>query len=206
MKILNLGSGSGRIKPLVIEEKKLDHYFLLHVDRMEVDGFKSDFPKLVEMMDNFSKQPSMVGKQIYEYMLPCYTWEKFSDVWPIKFDYVSLYRILEHVSMRDVLYFLYCVANLTEIGGEIDIIVPNMKVLSKLLLQEDVTTKSFEATNILLTTEILNEPYDPHASLWTPDRIRYFTQLENRFEVINIIDEFEFDGRSIYLRATLKRI
>jgi hypothetical protein len=206
MKILNLGSGSGRIKPLVIGERQLEHYFLLHVDRMEIDGHKSDFPKLVEMLDNFSKQPLIAGKQIHEYLLPGYTWEKFSDVWPITFDYVSLYRILEHVPMRDVLYFLYCVANLTSIGGEVDIIVPNMKILAKLLLQEDVSLKSFESTNILLTTEILNEPYDPHASLWTPDRITYFCQLENRFEVTNIIDEFEFDGRSIYLRATLKRI
>ena len=65
---------------------------------------------------------------------------------------------------------------------------------------------NFEAHNITLTTELLNEPSCPHASIWTPDRAYYFFGLEGRFEISVYHTNYEFDGRDIYLRFLARRI
>jgi len=66
--------------------------------------------------------------------------------------------------------------------------------------------ENFEAHNILLTTELLNEPGCPHASIWTANRAYYFMELEKRFRVGYMNAEFEFDGRNIYLRFWGERL
>ena len=65
---------------------------------------------------------------------------------------------------------------------------------------------NFQAHNILLTTELLNEPSCPHASIWTPERARYFFELEGRFNVTYMVNNFLFDGRQIYMRFMAERI
>jgi hypothetical protein len=119
---------------------------------------------------------------------------------------ITLYRYLEHVPKTDVLYFIYLLSTTVEINGLIDIIVPNYKDLANRILTEDVDSKDFEADDIVTTFELLNEPYDPHASIWTAERIYKFFELEGRFEVIDVMSNYEFDGRDIYLRALVKRI
>jgi hypothetical protein len=64
----------------------------------------------------------------------------------------------------------------------------------------------FPEHNILLTTELLNEPSCPHASIWTRNRAKYFFSLEGRFEVPHTWDSVKFDGRDIYLRFKANRI
>jgi hypothetical protein len=121
------------------------------------------------------------------------------------FDRVTIYRFLEHVSFTQVLYFIYLVSTVTTSGSVVDIIVPNYTTLANMILKEDVYNKSFEAQNILLTTELLNEPSCPHASIWTPERANYFWELEERFVVEEIESNFNFDGRDIYLRFKARR-
>jgi hypothetical protein len=75
-----------------------------------------------------------------------------------------------------------------------------------MLLEESTKSPNFEGENILLTTELLNEPSCPHASIWTPERAEYFWQLEKRFVVYDMFDKYEFDGRDIYMRFLLKRV
>ena len=86
------------------------------------------------------------------------------------FDSVAIYRFLEHVSFTQVNYFLYLVSTVTRSQGFIDIIVPNYRTLAKMLLEEKMD-ENFESSNILLTTELLNEPSCPHASIWTYQRL-----------------------------------
>jgi len=134
------------------------------------------------------------------------------DIWQflertvLKFHRIYIYRFLEHVSFTKVLYFIYLLSTVTRRNAQIHIIVPNYKLLAKMLLNEDVLNSDFEKNNILLTTELLNEPDCPHASIWTADRAKYFFELEGRFEVDSIDEQAEFDGRNIYLSFIAKRL
>jgi hypothetical protein len=92
------------------------------------------------------------------------------------------------------------------VGGYIDCIVPNYRALANRILNEDLTSKDFEAEDIITTYELLNEPGSPHCSVWTPDRILKFFELEKRFHVIMVDPQFNFDGRDIYIRAVIARI
>jgi hypothetical protein len=126
----------------------------------------------------------------------------------LTFDKIFIYRYLEHVSFTEVLYFIYLLSMVTKPGATVDVIVPNYQVLAQMLMLENVYDYDFEQKNILLTTELLNEPSCPHASIWTPDRAVYFWEFENRFKVDpkNIETEFVFDGRDIYFRFQAERI
>jgi hypothetical protein len=53
---------------------------------------------------------------------------------------------------------------------------------------------------------MLNEPSCPHASIWTPQRITRFWELEGRFKTKELLPTIKFDGRDIYLRARVERI
>lgn len=123
------------------------------------------------------------------------------------FDKICIYRFLEHVSFTQVPYFIYLLSTVTKPGALVDIIVPNYRVLANMILTEDdPNMPGFEANNILLTTELLNEPSCPHASIWTAKRAKYFFELEKRFKIISVDESFEFDGRNIYLRFQAERI
>lgn len=133
---------------------------------------------------------------------------KFLERTIMNFDLVVIYRFLEHVSFTQVLYFIYLVSTAVRLGGIVDIIVPNYSVLADMLLQDTVDDPEFEERNILLTTELLNEPSNPHASIWTPQRAPYFWEYEGRFIVKEdtIDPHFVYDGRNIYLRFQAERV
>ena len=122
------------------------------------------------------------------------------------FDKICIYRFLEHVSFTQIQYFIYLLSTITVEGSWVDIIVPNYETLARLILDEYPLDGNFEADNILLTTELLNEPSCPHASIWTPARARHFMSLEGRFRVEDVIENYEFDGRNIYMRFWAERI
>jgi len=125
----------------------------------------------------------------------------------IKFSRITIYRFLEHVDMRDVLYFIYLLSTSIEPDGKVDIIVPDYSILAKRILEEDVDRKDFEAENIVTTTELLNEKSCPHASIWTKTRARKFFELEKRFKIDQEFGSgYKFDGRDIYLRFIAKRL
>ena len=130
----------------------------------------------------------------------------FMERTQMTFSDVCIYRFLEHVSFAQLNYFIYLLSTITEPGSIVDVIVPNYEVLAKLILEDDPADINFEAKNILLTTELLNEPSCPHASIWTPERAHFFFELEGRFQVVDIDDRFEFDGRDIYLRFFAVRL
>jgi len=134
----------------------------------------------------------------------------FMERTTLMFDRICIYRFLEHVPFEKVPYFIYLLSTITEPGAVVDIIVPNYNTLAKMILAEGKLDElvNFEAHNILLTTELLNEPGCPHASIWTPQRAIYFLELEGRFVIENgdLDSHFEFDGRNIYLRFKAHRI
>jgi len=131
---------------------------------------------------------------------------KFLERYHILFDVITIYRFLEHVPKTKILYFIYLLSTCLEIGGYVDVIVPDYKKLATRILNENPFSKNFEEEDIITTFELLNEPNSPHMSIWTEDRIRYFFDLEKRFIIENLIQNYNFDGRDIYIRFLARRV
>ena len=192
--ILNLGSG--KTQPLDITPP----YFLVNLDS---GYYREDSTTIYDILPQHKlwlNDPSLtVIKHLKE---DAYA---FLAKYPIKFDKIVIYRFLEHIPKRDVLYFIYLMATCLKSGGIIDCIVPNYKLLAQRILEEDPFSEDFESEDIITTYEVVNEPSCPHASIWTRDRIKKFFELEQRFTLKEIIAPYDFDGRSIYLRAIIER-
>jgi hypothetical protein len=191
--ILNLGSG--KVQPLDMTPS----CFLVNLDSGYYPGnlFVSD---ILEQHKLWLDDPSFIV--VKHFNADAFT---FLEKYPIKFDRIVIYRFLEHVARRDVLYFIYLMSTSLESGGIIDCIVPDYELLAHRILSEKPFSKNFEAEDIITTTELLNEPSCPHASIWTPKRIKKFFELEKRFILQELVTPFYFDGRSIYLRAIIER-
>jgi len=191
--ILNIAAG--RIPPLDIKEYK--ETFLVNVDPMYM----------------FNEDPGVVEKKWTEWNETTYFAAgvkmdafEFMERTIIYFDRICIYRFLEHVSFTQVMYFIYLISTVTQKNAKVDVIVPNYNTLAQLLLNENPTSPVFEEHNILLTTELLNEPSCPHASIWTPDRAYHFWEMEGRFKVEKMETNYKFDGRDIYLRFQARRL
>ena len=193
--ILNIAAG--KIQPLDLKDEDLRDTFIVNVDPMYISH---DDP---EKMENLWKR--WIGQSYHRANVKMDAFE-FMERTIINFDRVCIYRFLEHVSFTQVMYFIYLVSMVTERHAIIDVIVPNYNTLAQLLLNENPTSPVFEEHNILLTTELLNEPSCPHASIWTPDRAYHFWEMEGRFKVENMETNFKFDGRDIYLRFQARRL
>lgn len=194
--ILNIGAG--RVDPLILP--KMESYFLVNLDIMYDEYFKR------QTVEYKHKIWETCGSPLRETCLCNESWEEFLSKYRLTFDRIVLYRFLEHIRMTEVLFFIYSMSTVLKVGGYVEVIVPNYEELARRILQEDPEKMvGFEGVNILNTTELLNEPEDPHASIWTPKRAKYFFELEGRFEV-GIVEMCKFDGRDIYMWFLAKRI
>lgn len=204
MKILNVAAGKFDPLPISSQENLLVPKFILNVDTAY---YSEQMPHMIERMaEVWEEDEDRLTKRVYLKR----DVNDFMERTKLKFDRVCIYRFLEHVSFTEVLYFIYLVSTVTKKGSLVDVIVPNYEILAELLLAEnnylDNDDFDFEAHNILLTTELLNEPSCPHASIWTETRAKRFWTLENRFKIVDINRGFKFDGREIYLRFIAERI
>ena len=204
MKILNIAAG--KFLPLSLSGNDISiPKYIVNVDTsyfsstINVGNFEYKIDKWYDDPDTVN-QEDYINMDAFEFM----------ERTRIKFNSVSIYRFLEHVSFTQIEYFIYLVSTVLEKGGIVDVIVPNYTILAEMLLNEEVyfedKSKNFQSHNILLTTELLNEPSCPHASIWTPNRMKYFWELENRFKVVSQQHAFNFDGRDIYLRSIIERL
>lgn len=199
MKILNIAAG--KMKPLDCQfDNELTRRFPKHIVNVDTSYYNYMNPSNLE---NEVEKGLKLG-DIKEWFLNTDIFT-FMENTRIIFDRVIIYRFLEHVSFTQVNYFLYLASTVLKKDGIIDIIVPNYEILAEMILKEKIN-KDFEAHNILLTTELLNEPSCPHASIWTPKRAYYFVELEGRFKIEALHQKFEFDGRDIYLRFLARRL
>jgi hypothetical protein len=204
MQILNIAAGKFGPLPVTPDENLFIPKFIVNVDTA---FYSEEMPHMIERMsDVWNQDEDLVTRNVYVRS----DVNEFMERTRLKFNRVCIYRFLEHVSFTDVLYFIYLVSTVTEKGALVDVIVPDYTILAELLLTEenyrDNDDFDFEAHNIILTTEMLNEPSCPHASIWTESRARYFWTLEKRFRIVNVIRGFKFDGREIYLRFVAERL
>jgi len=196
-RILNLAAG--KLKPIDLHLPDTDsfNYFLVNIDPMYYH-----YDKAEDIEKEYDTWSGVTCKEFY-----CV--EKassFMERTKLIFDRVCVYRYLEHVPFTEVEYFIYLLSTVTKSGSIVDVIVPNYELLAGMISHENVYSRGFAAHNILVTTELLNEPSCPHASIWTKDRAKYFFELEKRFKIINIQENYPFDGRDIYLRIIAGRV
>ncbi len=199
--ILNIGAG--KIKPLYIENL-IEKYFLIQLDPMYQNFTEAD---IVELQHDIWKHKTPKTNKVYKVNSKAFN---FLATYYQQFDHIACYRFLEHVPKTEIQTFLYLISTALKVGGTLDIIVPNYDILADMILNETLNKDSkhtdWERHDTELTFELLNEPTMPHASIWTPQRINYFFELEERFKVESIISSYKFDGRSCYLRAKIKRV
>lgn len=210
MVILNIAAGKMLTKP-----QDLPFYdpnmpvFIVNLDMLYLNGLSGK--DIENEFDIWDEEPDRISE----------TYKCTEDVFnflnntTIKFDYVIMNRFLEHISFTQVSYFIYLLSTVCNKGANVDVIVPNYETLAKMILNEQQFAESnnfgnhdfqdFEAWNILLTTEVVNEPGCPHASIWTPYRVKYFWELEKLFKITNLWEEWTFDGRDIYLKFEAER-
>jgi hypothetical protein len=194
--ILNIAGG--KIPPLDLSGQyflvNVDTMYYMHTDPAHVEKKWKEWKKTTRQIHN-------IKADVFEFLERTF----------MTFDRVCIYRFLEHVSFTSVPYFIYLISTVTEKGDKVEVIVPNYKILAEMILEEDGffeenNAAAFPQHDILLTTELLNEPSCPHASIWTHERAHYFWELEERFRVIEAQRQFEFDGRDIYLRFVAERL
>lgn len=199
--ILNIGSG--RLDPIDFDNFK--YPFLVNVDKNYSSGEKLDIIEVHHK--NFRSSVKPPAYKEFSFICKCkYDINKFLETYYYKFDLITVYRFLEHVRFTDVLYFIYLLSQIVNEGGLIDIIVPDYKILAHMILNERLDTTGFENENIILTTELLNDPTDPHASIWTEERLQHFFTLERRFFSEMKIKRYVLDDRDVYIRAIFRRI
>jgi len=199
--VLNIAAG--KIKPIefLLKQKlaiitNIDPMYDRGNSKISIGGVERETEEL-ERKRSHTTQEIFVSMSAFDFM------EKTK----LFFDQVCAYRFLEHVSMEYINYFIYLISTCTKPGVKVDIVVPDYEILANMILHEEVIgNPGFEKHNILLTTELLNVKVDPHCSIWTEPRLRYFWELEDRFKVVKIEHEYEFDGRNIYLRMIAERI
>lgn len=178
--------------------------FLVNLDGMYLNSSKIE--KIIEDHESFEKNKILnINQDFTEHMCNFDIYE-FLEKYHIKFDGIVMYRFLEHVPKVKILYFIYLLSTSIKLDGTFDIIVPDYKALAKRILSENVGNPNWEAEDIITTFELLNEKYDPHGSIWTEDRLKYYLELEGRFKVEKVLSNYEFDGRNIYLRAIGYRV
>ena len=204
MLILNIAAG--KFKPLEFGSKR-DNMMPNYTLNVDTSYFTKETPAMIEDNIRCWKTDRDRGNITRNLNMDVV---QFMERTSIVFDRVVIYRFLEHVPFTEVEYFIYLVSTVLKKGGYVDVIVPNYRILADMLAQEDVYSKdpnfNFNAHNIILTTELLNEPSCPHASIWTSERMSMFWELEKRFEVGLQHKSFEFDGRDIYLRSFIQRV
>jgi len=195
--ILNLGAG--KIKPLDYD-KLAAPKFLLNVD----SSYYCSSPDIENIIE--AHQLFLDGiAQSYDFNLKEDVFT-FLQRYHIPFSRITIYRFLEHVKRTDILHFIYLLSTCLEVGGEVDCIVPNYYTLAQRILAEKPGRRGFEEEDIITTTELLNEPSMPHASIWTVERVYHFFHLEERFNITYVETDYSFDGRDIYLRFLAERV
>lgn len=201
MRILNIAAG--KFKPL-----SLTRIMPTYTVNVDTSYFTKTTPEIIEpKIEIWESDRDRITEEVYLNMDVF----EFMERTRLLFDRVVIYRFLEHVSFTQVEYFIYLVSTVLKSGGHVDVIVPDYTILSQMILNEEGIFKgdpdiNLPAHNTLLTTELLNEPSCPHASIWSHYRMKYFWELEKRFKIMSQDIGFKFDGRSIYLRSLMERL
>lgn len=192
--ILNLASGSIQPKLPEILEDKLDVRFTVYVDKSYPTTL--DYFEVHSLMNesSISDGKIYVGDDVWTFL------EKFID----QFDIIACHRFLEHVPVDKLLTFIYLMRSKVKTGGYCDIIVPNWNDLRQIDIdsEDELMTKNY----LTVVYELCNFPGDPHASVFTPKKLKKFFELEGGWKHLETKTNYNFAGRNIYFRSIFQAI
>ena len=199
--VLNLGAGKTLYPMDTTPQQIKNELFMVNLDPMYYNASPASVVETEHQiwLENGSNYGTM--NKLDDEAMP------LMERYALQFDQIVMYRYLEHVARHDLMYFIYLLSTSLKIGGTVDVVVPNYEKLAQRVLSEDTTDPKFDRDDIITTTELLNEPSCPHASVWTPDRAKHYFEYEGRFIVDSkdIDPDFGFDGRNIYMRFKATR-
>ena len=135
---------------------------------------------------------------------------KFVEEFPLKVDKIIANRILEHIHLKDLMYFLFLLHSLLKPTGELIFMVPDHGFYAKEILRISDLIKKKENINavelynslINITTEFCNEASDPHMSIWTEELVKLYLETEGYWRIEKIETKSIFSNRKyIYVNA-----
>lgn len=189
--ILSIGTGRKyKLVDSMIRDSVSTEADITHVDPSY--NFISDYED-----DNVleTDESILVKNDIFNYL------EQYSDE-----DITHIYsqRVFEHIKTEDISYLLYLLYECSVADAKLEIIVPNFQYVFQDALSLDadkMTAKEFNRKLIECTTELFNEPTDPHRSIWTTALAKYYIELEGYWK-IDDITHIKIDQRSWYMKIT----
>lgn len=199
-KVLSLGTG--REFESVNKRWMTPDTVIHHVDMLYAMDADSRYNELKWELRETSEPGSRVhfhGMKILEFL----------ESYPCRdFDEILAQRVFEHIPVTEISYMLYLLRCIAADGAELNIIVPDFtKVFEKISLMdpEKMCASEFNRSMIEVTTEMFNEPNDPHCSIWTPAFARYYIELEKYWKVAEL-KYVTLDNRDWYMSITANRI
>jgi len=195
--VLNLGAGS--IDPY----RFVNDRFSLHVDGCYRDGVSVDANE-AEIL--FSE--SLIGSTIQPPILCKSDIFEFVERFPFKFDKIYAERIFEHMEYvgGDIGRLLEGINRISKPDAVLEIVVPNIILVSKMLLNYEKNADSMSITDqlntkLIVNTEMQNIRADPHVSTWTPRLATEYIESEGTWVVDSMEEQIKFAGRNIYMRV-----
>jgi hypothetical protein len=205
--VLNLGSG--KIHDIKTLLNDCSNEFIVFVDRCYKDGIHHTLKEIEEahlqfMLDPLNNSNIMYfAEDIFE----------FIDSYKYQFDCVVANRVAEHFffDSGEIGRFLDACNQITTDQGELNIIVPNAKKLSELLLDfeknyEKISSQEVDRIKLLVNSEFTNTKCDPHGSVWSPNLARSYIMAEGGTWFIHDISDVEYyRGRNIYMKIVCRK-
>jgi len=131
----------------------------------------------------------------------------FVERFPFKFDGVIAERIFEHMEYVNgsIGRLLEGLNRITTPSATLSIVVPNMILVSKMLLAYEDNTDQLDHTaqlnyKLIINTEYTNMKADSHASVWTPKLAHEYIESEGTWKISELDEQIMFANRNIYMR------
>lgn len=126
------------------------------------------------------------------------------------YDVISSNRIFEHVHYEKIPYLLYLLKQVCRNGAKLSFIVPDFELVFDEVVninKHKNDASKFNKALLDVHTEIFNEKYDPHQSIWTKDLAEYYFGLENYWKMeYDSFENVNMDGRSWYMWGVCKKV
>lgn len=195
--ILDLGCGRRWTKWIPEVESDPNDYIVYCVDTIFNTSrtAKYDFEQLYSENDNVK----LIGANIFDFLQNY----KRNDVQTIYSD-----RTFEHIPYDKLHFLFYLLKEVCRPDAKMIFTVPNFKtVFDDISRYQHKITQGGQITKDLIDfhTEVFNEKYDPHLSIWTPDLAYYYVELENYWKINSIEDNYKIDNRDWYMKITATR-
>ncbi len=177
MKILTIGSGR--------DWKKYDDIYAPTSELMHVDAMYK--------YETSEGSSHMIGEDIIQYL------ENNNS---LSYNIIHGQRIFEHIAVDKLQYLLYLLYCSAAPDATLHITVPDFEKVLETLKSLDPfsqTAIQFNKQLIQVSTELFNEPNDPHKSPWTKKLAKYYVELEDYWKVTSI-KEVSLDGRDWYMQ------